>query len=324
MVEFRAPHLAADLELAALLAADQGQPDQPRELRVLVLDACAPGACALPEVLAPPGPDPAGGPQITRRPIRLLAASSPGLLAALLIHAPLVPGTVDLTSEIMGELGDAHAVVIVVGYRDVIVDPAGRRAAETAQRVASWLRLAADVTAPQLLTVVVDGVEASNSNPDSRLFWTRRDAAAGLNLPPDWPPTGVVEMSSCLVLAAAGQERAGAAPTGHQQRAWDAYGITELLGRTLRPYQSDPSRWLTESALRRARAVFDQARRQLGDLLAVRPADGSVDPDRATSALYARQREAWLLGLGLSGWLATAIPQIDDEIRLLSETPHQR
>jgi hypothetical protein len=283
-----------------------------------VLDAASPGSCVLPEVVAPPGIDQSGSPQITRRTIRLLPSSPPGTLAAILIHAPLVPENADLASEIAAELGDAHAVVFVVGYRDVIVDPAGRRAAEAAKRVGPWLRLAAGIAAPELLTVVVEGAEASSSNPDSRLFWTRRDAARGLNLPPDWPSAAIIEMSSHLVLAAAEQERTGHAPTGQRERAWDAYGITELLGRTLGPYRSDPSRWLTESALRRARTTFKQARRQLGDLLEVRPPGGPIDPEQVTSPLHASQRTAWLLAVGLDDWLATAVPEIDAAIRELA------
>jgi hypothetical protein len=288
-------------------------------VRVVVLDATTPGTCALLEVMAPPGVALSGAPQLTRRAIRPLRSSSAGRLAGILVHAPLVPENTDLTSQIPAELGDAHAVVFLVGYRDVIADPGGRRAAETAQRVGAWLRLAMNVAAPELLTVVVEGAEASNSNPDSRLFWTRHDAAQGLGLPPDWPSAGIVEVSSHLVLAAAEAERTGGAPTGQRERAWDAYGFTELLGRTLGPYEHDPSRWLTESALRRARTMFERAGHQLADLLAVRPVDGHVDPDQVTSPLHARQREAWLLALGLGDWLATAVPEVDAAIGELSD-----
>jgi hypothetical protein len=222
-------------------------------------------------------------------------------------------------SEVRAALIDAHAIVIAVGYRDVIVDPRSRRADEAAERVRGWLELVADVVAPELLTVVVEGVEASNSNLDNRLAQTRRTIQDVLILPPTWPSDGIIEMSSHLVLKAAEDERIRKAPTGQQAWAWDSYGITLVLGRTLGPYDRDPARWLTESALRRARAMFGRAERQLGDLLAVRPLGGPVDPEQVLHSQYARQRQAWLLALGLCDWLTSAVPEISAAISDLAD-----
>jgi hypothetical protein len=284
-----------------------------------MLDATIPGTCLLPEIISPPGAGHDGSPRVGRRAIRLLKPPVPGQLPGTLIHAPLVPADRELMPEVRAALVDAHAIVIVVGYRDVIVDPQGSRAREAEARVRGWLPIAAQIAAPELLTVVVEGVEESNSNLDSRLAWTRRNAREALKLPSDWPYNGIVEMSSHVVLKEAEAERTSKAPTGQEALAWDSYGVTELLGRTLGPYELDPARWLTESALRRARAVFKWAAHELGDRLAGRPRDGAVDPDQVLLPRYARQRQSWLVALGLGDWLAAAGPEIDAALRDLAD-----
>jgi hypothetical protein len=133
------------------------------------------------------------------------------------------------------------------------------------------------------------------------------------------PYEGIVELSSRLVRAAAEEERAGQVPPGHEAWAWDSYGITEVLGRTLGPYERDQARWLTESALRRARAVFSWAAHELGDRRDARPQGGTVEPDQVLLPHYARQRQAWLLALGLGDWLASAVPEIEAALRDLAD-----
>jgi hypothetical protein len=303
--------LTADLELAASLAAGGEPLAWPCGLRLVMLDATIPGSCPLPGIIAPPGAGNDGSPRVSQRSVQPLNPSQPGPIMSTLIHAPLVPEDRELMPEVRAALIDAHAIVIAVGYRDVIVDPHGSRARDTEARVRGWLLIARQVAAPELLTVVVDGVEESNSNPATRLAWTRRHAREALRLPLDWPSAGIIETSSRAVVEETEAEQAGKAPPGQQAHAWDAYGITELLGRTLGPYELDPARWFTESALRRARAVFAWAEHELSDRLAVRPRDGRVEPDQLLLPHYARQRQAWLLALGLGGWLRRAIPEID-------------
>lgn len=294
-------------------------PAPPYDLRMVVLDATSPGTCALPQVIAPPGVRSEGQPRVTIEDVRLLPSSPSSRLHASLAHLPLVPEDNDLMPDIRAELIDAHAIVLVVSYTDVIVNPDGRRARAAEERVRDWLPLVAEIAAPEQVTLVVDGVKASNSNPQSRLAWTRRHARQALKLRPDWPPEKVIEMSSQSVLEAAEAERVSKAPPGQQAHAWDSHGITELLDQTLGPYERDPVRWFTESALRRAKAVFEWAEHDLGDRLEVRPPDGRVDPDQLLLPHYARQRQSWLLALGLGRWLRTAIPEIDAALRDLAD-----
>ena len=320
-IDLQPARLGADLGLAASLAADGELSAQPFDLRVVVLDATSPGTCALPGVIAPPGVRRDGEPRVTTREARLPPSAPPGRLHVTLAHAPLVPQYPDLMPDVRAALIDAHAVVLVVSYGDVIVKPDGRRAREAQARVRGWLPIATQIAAPDLLTVAVDGVRASNSNPRSRLAWTRRHAREALQLPPDWPAEGIVELSSQAVLEEAAAERAGTAPPGQQALAWDAYGITGLLRRALGPYERDPARWFTESALRRAGAAFAWAALDLDDRLAARPRDGHADQDQLLLPHHARQRQAWLLALGLGDWLRTALPEIDAALRCAAGAP---
>jgi hypothetical protein len=281
---------------------------------VVMLNATAPGTCLLPGVICPPDLSHDNVSPVARRGIRLLTAPGPDQIPGVLIHAPLVPTDTGLMREVRAAVIDAHAILIVVSWRDVVTDPYGSRARETEARLRGWLPMAAEVAAPGLLTVVVEGAEVSNSHPASRLAWTRREARRALRLSPDWPYDGITELSSRLVQTAAEEERTGLAPPGHQAWAWDSYGVSEVLSRTIGRYQLDPARWFTESALRRARAVFSWAARDLGDRLCPRPPGGDVDPGQALLPRYARQRQSWLAALGLGDWLAAAVAELDSTL----------
>jgi hypothetical protein len=305
-------HLTADLALTQLLATGSAEvPEQPWEIRVAVLDAISPGGCALADVLAEPasGGDaaaPAWRPGIVRRAGWLPPSAALSRVRARLSFSALVPDDPDLAPGIRAQLIDAHAVVIVVSYRDVIADPVGGRAAETARRVGGWLPLVTDVAAPELVTLAVDGAEASNSEPHSRLGSTRRQARKVLELPASWPSAGITEISSRLALDAVTEHRVNAAPASYLGWALDAYGVTGLLERTLVPFDRDPARWLTETALRRARATFTRAGGELADQLVSRPPGGQLDSGQVLRPRYARQREAWLIARGLASSLTSA------------------
>lgn len=113
---------------------------------------------------------------------------------------------------------DAHALVLVVSYRDIVIAPQSRHATEVAECVRNWLPLSMKIVAPDLLTVAVDGVEECNSNPASRLGWTRREVWQHLSVPFDWPQAGACELSSQNALAAVIDERAATRPHSGSRR----------------------------------------------------------------------------------------------------------
>jgi hypothetical protein len=313
IIDEQPARLAEDLALAAALVSGK-LPDEPREVRVVMLDATSPGACSLADLLTTPGPaQESGSParrRVTRRTLRLAPSAGPFPVSAELITAPLVPDEPAIQPDIRAELIDAHAVFVVTSYRDVIPDPAGQRATEAAARILPWLSLASDLVAEDLLTLVVDGTEVSNSNPDSRLSWTRRQLRELLTLPPEWPEAAIREASSRTALEEMLKERAGRLSPEHLKWAWDAYGISAIAERTFLPFQADPVRRLTESALRRALAMFSRAKDELEGVLGSRQPGGGIGADEQLLPIRARQHQAWLVSAGLIGSLESAVPAL--------------
>ena len=299
--------LADELGALGLVEADPG----PRELRVVVLDATAPGTGYLADVLTggafvtypadatrppPPGLD-------TALPLVITDLAEGPAQDASIPQVPLVeaqplpsdpgiqprwafvrPGIED--AVLRAELLSAHAAVVVVHYRDVVVGDEPRHRA-VAHQLRPWLGFAAAELPADLLTIVVDGIEASSSNPASRLGWTRQQVYTRLRLPDTWPATGIAELSSLSAL-----RRPDRHPGGEPER-WRRAGMNALLARTVGPFYVDPAAMFARSALLRCRSLFARARDSLSGVL-------HADlPDPANLPAVARQRRARLLGRGL-------------------------
>lgn len=292
--------LAADLELAALLA--QGAAPASCECRVLIFDATRPGVCRLGDVVGviPPPPSAIRCRWTAARWDR----NRDGALSSR--------GGAMTAADVRAAVLEAHAVVVVVDYREVVADE--RRAQRIAGIVAPWLRLAAEWTAPELLTLAVDAVEWSNSVPESRLGWTRRVVRDRLALPDGWPAEGITEMSTARAFAAIGREARGAAPPGFAERERADQGVDAVLDRTIGPFDRDPAHFFALAAMSTARASFRRAATVLGEMLAARPADPGLDPDGLSSGRSAGRRQAWLVAEGLAGSLATAGDTLSDAL----------
>ena len=138
----------------------------------------------------------------------------------------------------------------------------------------------------------------------------RRQLRELLRLPPDWPAAAIREASSRTALKEVLKERAGRLPHEHLKWAWDAYGISTVAERTFLPFLADPVRRFTESALRRALAMFSRAQQELEDLLGSRPPGGGIGADEELLPIRARQHQAWLVSTGLIGSLKSAVPAL--------------
>ncbi len=274
----------------------------------MLLDATTPGSCGLADVLT-------GGDRLSYpdQPALVSGGLEPSLptprlrwCLPRLCFARLGSGEALTEAAVRAEVLDAHAVAIIVGYRDVVADQGGKAAAAVAERVGPWLALAVEVAHPDLITVVVDGVEASNSSPGSRLSWTRQKVRRRLPLPAWWEASAIVETSSLNARRALSDVRSGQAPPSLAAHSWTADGIAALLDRGIMPFERDPVRWLTETALRRARFAFGRAGEALADILAARPAGALVDEASALDPGYARHRRAWLAAQGVAEILRPA------------------
>jgi hypothetical protein len=150
--------------------------------------------------------DPGSGP-VDLRVLILWAAGHPAARLADELAEALkdsVPGArpmlslIDLSAgppvEVVREqLGGAHALVLAVGYYELVSDRPSGPAAERFGMAAGWLTQARRRLGPDDVTIAVDGRTTRRTDPFSRRDRILLNAVERLGMPPGWPAGVIVE-----------------------------------------------------------------------------------------------------------------------------------
>lgn len=166
-------NLVNDLMLADVAAVLSPDTDQAVELRVVLLWAVDNQEAGLAEELA----DQLYGSVPRARPV----------LSVVRLE-PTTP-----TAQLREQLARAHAVVIVVGYYDLVSEELAAEAAGRMAAAADWLAWTAGWLEPDHVTIAVHGRATRRSDSVSRADWVRQMAVSRLGLPRTWPPRVIVE-----------------------------------------------------------------------------------------------------------------------------------
>jgi len=164
-------NLVNDVTLADVAAVLS--PDRAVELRVVLLWAAAEPEDGLAGELA-----------------HQLYGSVPGALPRLSV-VRLEPTTPN--AQLREQVARAHAVIIAVGYYDLVSEEPATDAAERLAAAADWLAWTACWLDPDQVTIAVHGRTARRSDAIGRADWVRQMAVGRLGLPRAWPPQVLVE-----------------------------------------------------------------------------------------------------------------------------------
>lgn len=175
-------NLVNDLMLADVAAVLSPDPDQAVELRVVLLWAVGGAETGLADELA-------------------------GQLHGSVPRARPVLSVVSLeqttpAAQLREQLARAHAVVIVVGYYDLVSEEPAADATGRMAEAADWLAWTAGWLEPDHVTIAVHGRATRRSDPVSRADWVRQMAVSRLGLPRTWPPRVIVETGPDAVRSA--------------------------------------------------------------------------------------------------------------------------
>ena len=185
----------------------------------------------------------------------------------------------DLPAAVVREqVAGAHAVVIAVGYYELVGAERGEAPARRLAAGRGWLAQAARLLSTADITIAVDGRTTQRSDPASRADWIHLMAVEKLGMPRDWPANVIME-------TAVGSD------------------LAPLADRVLRPFRTDLDEAFVSATLSQVRQAIRDTQQNCEE---IRRMAGLITPAPA------ELRWTWLQALAACRLAATMARTLED------------